>query len=693
MINVHIDFETRSEAELKTVGAYSYAEHYTTDIICICYAEGDMPVQTIPLLQIPDTPLLDDLRRLAERTDTIFTAHNAFFEQCIYKYVMVERFNFPELPPYRWRCTRAKAAAYGLPKSLENVANALELAHRKDTDGKRIMLRMSKPRTPTNNNPAKWHEDSDDFEKLYEYCVADVETERAVDDTLPDLTPAEQKIWEADQVMNMRGVPVDLQLAKKAMAISHEYSEVLTQELRSITDGVVNSCTRRTAFLNWLSVYGVNLPDFTAPTVQKALSSQGLPPQVRRALEIKLLLSKTSVSKYKAFQEMTSADGRLHGAFDYHSASTGRWGSRGVQLQNLARPDGVVDTDVAAESVLTLPLAPLTVIYPDVMRTLSYCTRSVIKAQDGEEFYVADYSSIEARGLAWLAGQTDKLQLFENGECAYCHAASKIFNKKINKKDNSYERQIGKVSELSLGYGGGINAYASMLQMFNLDIEPLFEEMWATATPNERQNAGFAYERYSKAAKEPLSERAGKVADIIKQRWRKANPMIVRFWTTQEESAISAVLHEGVIVQADGIAYQMKGDWLYCTLPSGRKLTYHHPVIRVANTERGEKKQQLQHMTLKSQTGKYDKAHTYGGKLAENITQAICRDILAEAMLRVEESGKYKVIMTVHDELVTTASEGSGSVQELCNIMSVQPQWAKGFPISAEGYSAKRYRK
>lgn len=697
MKRVHIDFETRSLADIKELGTWNYAAHESTEILCVCYAVDDGPVEVVPR-EIFSPALLgwwSQLQNLADDPEVVFVAHNAIFEQSVWANIMVKRFGYPEIPVERWRCTMAKASSHGLPKSLEKAAIALGSEKLKDMDGKRIMMKMSKPRKPTKNNPSIWNEDPKDFEVLYSYCKDDVETERELDRMLPDLSPDEQQIWFIDQKINLRGAPVDLQLVDKALEFSAEFSERLNAELREITNGLVERASLRSKFLNWLSAQGLTLPDFTEATVSKVYKErQDLPAIVRRALEIKLLLAKSSVTKYEAFKKATAKeDSRIKDILVYHSASTGRWGGKKVQLQNLPRGEKGINPDVCTECLKDLDLDSFEIVYPNVMSALSTCIRGAIQAESGKKLVVADYSAIEARGIAWLAGQEDLLETFRNGECVYCKAASQIYGYPCDKEHNPYERQVGKTAILALGYQGGIAAFGTMANNYKLDLEPVYDIIWPTASDEEKANAERMYEAYAAKATTVLPYKSGVSADIIKQRWRRANTSITQFWKDQEDGAIRAVKERGQLVQAGKIYYQVKGDFLYCRLPSGRLIAYHYPEVKVTETEWGTEKAQLRYMTLDSQTQKYIRTASYGGKLAENITQATCRDVMAAAMKRVDQHGGYEILMTIHDEIVTQADEVAGSVEELAALMCQNPNWCRDFPITAAGWCGKRYKK
>lgn len=690
MIRVHLDFESRSKADIWSCGAFRYSQDPSTEVLCLAYTVDDEPVQLVRYFEDAiETPAEQRLFELAQNPDAIFVAHNAFFEQCIWKNILVKRDGFPEIPVHRWRCTAAKAMSHGLPKALANVAIELGLSTLKDEEGKRIMMKMAKPRKPTKNDPSEWCENPEDFAVLYKYCMQDVEVERAIDKALPDLCATEQKVWELDQEMNMNGIRVDMELVNKALEFASVYSEKLNKRLFDITEGYVDKCTKRAAFLRWIEQNGVELPDFTASTVRHALAHMQLPPLVREALNIKIALAKSSVSKYEAFKQSTCEDGRLRDILVYHSASTGRWGGKIVQLQNLPRGNEKY-TDACAACIKQLSLEDFEKLYPDVMGALSSCIRSVLLPDVDTDMYVADYNSIEARVIAWLAGQKSTLDVFLNKECVYCKEASGIFGRIISKKDK-FERQIGKVAVLALGYQGGIGAFGTMANAYEIDLEPVYDIVYPSVSQQEYDTAEWAYNFYKGRVESPLTMKGGIVADIIKQRWRANNPEVVKLWYDVENAAIAAVHNKGTAYHCSAVGVHFvqmpDSDFLYCELPSGRRLAYHKPEIRMSGN-----KEQLTYMTLLSQTKKYVRTAAYGGKLVENITQAVARDVMAHGLLNIKSSDQFSPHLTVHDEAITSGRKGlevSALEEQLCDL----PSWADGLPITAEGWRGVRYKK
>lgn len=705
MIRVHLDFESRSKADIWSCGAYKYSQDPSTEVLCLAYTVDDGPVKVIKVweineidLQTPEAQMYDvcfadygpdteELFDLAKNPDAIFVAHNAYFEQCIWKNIIAKRFGFPEIPIHRWECTAAKSLAHGLPKSLKEVAHVLGLAEQKDEEGKRIMMKMCKPRKPTKDDPSEWCEAPEDFEVLYKYCAQDVEVERAIDKALPDLNNTEQRVWQLDQEMNMNGIRVDMELVDKALEFAVEYSDKLNNELRRLTEGYVDTHTKLAAMKRWFILNGMEFANLQKVTVQKALESPTTPIKIKEVLRIKAALSKSSVSKYKAFKESTCEDGRLRDILIYHSASTGRWGGKIVQLQNLPRGD-VKYTDACAACIKKLSLQDFEKLYPDVMGALSSCIRSVLLPDVDAALLVADYNSIEARVLAGLAGQQDTLDVFNSGDCVYCKEAAGIFGRKITKKEK-FERQVGKVATLALGYQGGIGAFGTMANAYALDLEPVYDIMFPTFSQQEFDSAEWAYNFYQSRVEEPLSKKGGIVADVIKQRWRANNSAIVKYWDEIGEAALDAVrFRDDPMPRKVGqVSFFVEGQFLYCELPSGRRLAYHKPEIRMQGS-----KEQLTYMTLHSQTKKYLRTSSYGGKLVENITQAVARDIMAHAMLTVRNRGIFVPHLTVHDEIITSGPLDQ-DVKELELQMCLTPAWAKNLPIAAEGWRGVRYRK
>jgi DNA polymerase len=697
MLNVHLDFETRSELSVKDVGGWVYSTHPSTEPICLAYQVNNLPIVswelgTFQYYRAMGGIELEELYRLAADPTVIFVAHNAFFEQCIWANIMVPKYGMPPIPIRRWRCTAAKAASYGLPRSLEGVGTALNLPIQKDKEGNKTMLKCSRPRKPTKNNPNRWNEDPADLKRTYAYNIQDVQTEKLVDDALRDLNAFEQELWFLDQEINFRGIQLDIAAVRKMLELIEQTTTELGAEFRRVTNGAVDSPSQVVKYRQWLADNGLLLENLQAPTVDAAIKV--LPPgAVRRSLEIRRQLSKISTAKYEGMIERSDMrDQRLRECFLYGAAHTGRWGGRGVQVHNL--PRGTTDSDIAVRVAMGSDYDWFKEVYPDPMEAYSSSLRGMLIAGRGKDLIVADYASIEARVLAWIADQQSTLDIFRRDEDVYCYEACGIYGRTITKKDK-YERSVGKVSVLALGYQGGIGAFGTMARAYSVDLRPAFELLWPTASTQEREKATRAYGGYMGRCKQngeldPLDRESAIAADIIKQRWREANPKVVSLWYALEAGAIKAVL-TGEKVQVGKVTFGVAGDFLLCKLPSGRCICYHRPKVSEKETPWGEKKLSLSFMTENSKF-QYTREFTYGGKLCENIVQSVARDILADALLRCENSG-YPVVLHVHDEAAAEVPEGTRSVEEFEAILADSPAWADGLPIKAEGWRGKRYKK
>jgi DNA polymerase len=640
-VTISIDFETRSIIDLKKTGVYPYAQHPTTDVWCMAYAKDDGEVN----VWTPGQPIPEVILNGASTQQ--FRAHNAQFERIIWREIMVKRYGFPPITMQQWHCTAAECRAMGLPGGLDGAAKALGLEHQKDAVGQRLMLRMSKPRTVQPDGTLTWWNTADRVAKLIAYCKQDVVVERAIAAKVQRLTDAERAVYLLDQKINDRGVQIDTRLIEAAIDVVDAANEKANADLSELTNGAVTSITKNADLSNWLGV------DSVAKAHVRDLLEKDLPPNVRRVLELRQEVSKSSVAKLVAFMECRCSDSRVRGLLMYHGAATGRWSGRLVQPQNFPRGDfkHTVIED-AIPLVLNKDLEGIDTLYGSVHSLISSMLRACFIAKPGHTLFSADYAAIEARVLAWLAGEKDALDVFRSGQDIYCHAATGIYNRTITAADKD-ERQIGKVAVLALGYQGGVKAFQSMATMYNIQI------------PDEK-------------------------ADEIKNAWRKANARIVSWWAALENAALDAV-HSGVGV-APGVVFGVEDNWMWCQLPSGRKLWYSNPRLVERETPWGALRTSVKCDGVNSVTKKFEPFDLYGGLLAENIVQAVSRDLMASAMLRLEDAG-YPIIMTVHDEVIAESSVENGTLAEFTDILCKLPSWAKGLPLTAEGWTGQRYRK
>lgn len=668
----HIDFESYSACELKDAGLDNYASHPTTGVHCMAFCFDDGPVGLIAAM----TDALTDFPRVFDhvRSGGTVVAHNAAFELAIWNKVCVPKYGWPLLSPKQMRCTMAQAYAMSLPGSLDKASAALGIPQRKDAVGARVMMQLAKPWRVSGDpskeltyeffDPASW---PDKFQRLYDYCKQDVEVERALDHRMMQLSQQEQALWVLDYHINQRGVRVDLPAIEKAIAMVEGEKARLDKEMLKATGGVVGKCTEVQLLVKWIKSQGVEIKGLAKADVLDALKVEDMPAAVRRALLLRQEAAKSSTAKLTAMQNRASRDGRVRGCFQYHGASTGRWAHRGIQPGNLPRPRKLTkDDDENVRLVYHIndliaqgARDEIDILYGPVMDALADSVRGMITAAPGFELIAMDFSAIEARVLAWLAGQENVLEIFRTHGKIYEHAASGIYRKPIEEVTKA-ERQIGKVAVLALGYGGGVGAFQSMARVYGVKVEDA-------------------------------------LADEIKRAWRDSHAAIVRYWYDLESAAINAV-EFGAVCKAGApgrqAAFKKDGSFLWCKLPSGRVLCYPYPVIKPIETPWGETKDALHFMSVNGVTNKWEETKTYGGSLAENITQAVARDLLAEAMMRLDAAG-FHVVMHVHDEVVieVPASAGDDAVRKTETLMAEVPLWATGLPLAAEGWRAFRYRK
>jgi DNA polymerase len=655
MQKIHIDFETRSESDIWETGTWVYSTHPSTEILCVCYAIDDGKVQLIDREDILLGFFPEELIDAAKDSNFIFVAHNVFFEKAIWENILVKKYNFPKVPDTRWDCTLARACACSLPKSLEKVSIALNLPIVKDMTGKRIMLKLSKPRRPRKGediNKAYWYNDPNDFKMLYDYCKTDVIVERELDNILPPLNKNENTIWLLDQKINKRGVHIDREAVLTILKIMKKLEEKLTLEVQELTKGYIDKVSKRARVLNWIEAQGVKLENTQKQTLIDILKTD-IPAKVKRVIEIKLQLSKTSTAKYKAMLNAITEDNILRDTLVYHSASTGRWGGKLVQLHNLPRgslKDIYTDIDILKTGNLEL----IEAIYEDVMEVVSSCIRGMIVAKEGHNLIVADYSAIEARVLAWLSQDKIALDKYRKGEDLYVWIAKEIYNTNTINKE---QRALGKYIILGCGYGMGHSKFRDTCSSYGISIDEAFSKR-------------------------------------IVYTYRNIFNNVQKLWYNQEH-AVKTCVNTRQSQKCGKVIWRIEKTFLTCELPSGRKLSYFKPKLEMVETPWGEMKESLTYMTVDSQTHQFVRTKTYGGKIVENITQAVARDIMAWSMVRAERKG-YLPVLTVHDEIVAQIPERFGSCAEFINILTTPLPWAKDCPITVgkdDCWIGKRYKK
>lgn len=648
---VSFDYETFSECDLKTAGAWRYAMDPSTEVLCAAYSiNGADPVIWTPGMAPPQA-LFDALARGAK-----FYAWNAAFEIAVWLNVCQRRYGWPALQIEQVIDSMAVAASFAFPMKLEDAAIALGAPHKKDPRGKKLLDRFAKRRKPTKKIPATRIYPADDpegFAELCRYCQQDVRTEQSILSMLPRqrLSDFEQRIWLTDLKNNMRGVRVDVPMVEHIISLAAEHAEKLDAECEAIAGATSG---KRDAIMAFCSREGYQLEGYTADDVDKALADDELPCRVRRVLEIRKSLGKTSVKKYPAMRACVGFDGRMRGMTVYHGATTGRFAGRLVQLQNLPR-GAIKKVDRWAQYTAKLGLEDFITLCDDPMEGFSSLVRSTILPSEGHQLYVADFANIEGRVLAWMSGQEDLVAQFAANDDVYKHMAAVIFNTTYDKVTDD-QRQVGKQAVLGCGYGMG----------------------WRKFQQTCLEKAGIVI--------------SDELAQATVDAYRAKNARIKAMWYDTEKAAIRAVQNPGMRFTAAKVTWGMQGDFLYAKPPSGRCLAYYKPKIKQKTLPWGKETLELSFMGKDAFTGQWTRLGTYGGHLVENVVQAAARDLLVTGMLATEEAG-YVPLTTVHDELISEAPLGHGSVKEFEQLMAVIPPWAQGCPVKSEGWSGLRYRK
>lgn len=718
MKRVTKDFETRSMVELKKAGAYKYSLDPSTKPTCLAFKILGEPTVYFLDYHLVNTPW----KRLPEKLRVLwtrlilegyqFSAHNSFFERCIYDNIMVARYGWPGIPPRQRRCTAAKAAACALPRNLEGAGEVLKLSTQKDRRGYQAMMATCKPTKKWN----EWRKAREEiaagrkvgakkqmiaaapeppiflepdtapevFTTLYTYCKIDVRAEELVDLALPDLSVQEQEIWFQNQMLNWRGLRIDIPTVEKIWRIMEEESRMKLKDLDALTMGLVTKPNSVKSIMQFLALEGIELPNLRKQTVEDALNGFGLSEDMRELLEIRKALSMASTKKYKSFLDRANVDHRVRDILLYHGASTGRDTGTGVQPHNFPRGLIKISKDrpyAAVENVIECDADMLRLLYGESLGILfSALLRNMIIPTEGHELFVADFSKVEVAVIWWLAGNAPGLKVLTNDLDPYKYMAAANTGKPyIAISDEGDERQLGKAQVLGCGFGMGA---------------PKFQK---TAWDMYRLKLTL------KQAKEAVKS------------YREANPAVPELWKAYERAALEVVRRGGVITAGKcKFIYNPKKYYggirfLWIELPSGRRLAYADPQIAwrvrqydvIETNAKGEEilvqktsapMETLEFWGVNSKTKKWALERTWGGTLAENITQATARDLMMPGMVRLEKRG-YRGLLMVHDEGITEKKIGEGSTEEFVEILCETPPWARGMPISAKGWSGPRYRK
>ena len=698
------DLETYCEIPINN-GTHAYAEG--VEVMLFAWAIGDEPVSVWDLTA--GEPIPSRLRKAIADPDTLLYFHNSHFDRTVLRHAM------PELAPpvERWRDTMVQALAHSLPGALAALCEVLGVPQdkAKDKEGKALIQLFCKPR-PKNSklrratsktHPVEW-------QRFVAYAGLDIEAMREVYKRLPkwNYQGTELALWHRDQRINDRGVCMDVQLAQAAIEAVDLEQKRLAKRTQVMTDGEVQAATQRDAMIKHIvESYGVELPDMQRSTLERRIADPDLPSPVKELLAIRLQASTTSTSKYKSLMKGISSDGRLRGTLQFCGASrTGRWAGRLFQPQNLPRP--TLKQERIDEGIEALKSGCADLLFDNVMELTSSALRGCIMAPAGKKLVVSDLSNIEGRKLAWLAGEAWKLDAFRDydtlildesgapiwdaaakdykrrGPDLYKLAYAKAFN--ITPEEvTKYQRQIGKVMELGLGFGGGVAAFLTFALVYGLDLE----ELATAAMPNiprdvQREAKSWYDESVKRKATYGLSERVFIACDSLKRLWRRAHPETCDFWYQLERTVRAAIATPKKTLYCGYLKVRRDGAWLRIQLPSGRALCYPSPTIEKGN---------ITYMGINSYSRKWQRLKTYGGKLVENVTQAAARDVLAGNMPLIENAG-YNIVLTVHDEVICEAPDTDDYTDAaLSSLLSTNPEWAPDIPLNAGGFEAYHYRK
>lgn len=643
--NISCDIETYSDQPLAKTGVYRYVESPVFEILLFSYSVDGGAVQLVDLA-CGETIPLEIIAALTDETVTKW-AFNASFERiCLSRYLGLPTGEY--LSPDSWKCSMVWAATMGLPLSLEGVGAVLGLEKQKLTEGKELIKYFCQPCAPTKSNgqrtrnrpahaPDKWLA----FKK---YNIRDVETEMSIQARLSKF-PVPDGMWDEyhlDQEINDRGVALDMKLVQKAIEMDGRSRSELTQAMKELT--ALENPNSVQQMKQWLSVNGMETDTLGKKAIAELLKTAS--PELQTVLTLRQQLAKSSVKKYQAMQTAVCADGRARGMFQFYGANrTGRWAGRIIQMQNLPQ-NHLDDLAVARSLVRSGDFDAVKMLYEDAPDTLSQLIRTAFVPREGAKFIVADFSAIEARVIAWLAGEQWRQQVFAEGKDIYCASASQMFGVPVEKHGiNGHLRQKGKIAELALGYGGSVGALKAMgaieMGLTEDELPPLVAA------------------------------------------WRQSNPKIVQFWWAVGRAAMDAVTRK-TTTKTHGLVFSARSGMLFITLPSGRQLAYVKPKV-------GTNKFGGDCITYEGVGGtkKWERLDSYGPKFVENIVQATARDILCYAMNTLR---CCSIVMHIHDEVVIEA-ERRMSLQAVCDQMGRTPPWAKGLQLRADGYETDFYKK
>ena len=685
MKTLYLDLETYSETPI-THGTHVYAAD--AEILLVAWAADDGPVQVLDLT-LPNTRLDGIMAALNDPSVTV-VIQNSHFDRAVIRHAWGV-----DIPTARIHDTMVQALSHGLPGALGMLCDILGLPtdKAKDKDGKRLIQLFTKPlgknrilrRATRETHPVEW-------ERFKAYAASDIEAMREVMKRMPmiNMTPTETALWQLDQTINDRGVAIDMELVNAAITAVATAQTSLAERTVELTDGQIASTTKSAALrLHILESYGIDMPDLQMATVTKILAMD-ISSELRDLLTMRLQASSTSTAKYKVLRRGTSADGRLRGLLQFNGAArTGRWAGRLFQPQNLPRPTlKQEDIDLGIEA---LKAGCAHLIFDDVMELAVSAIRSCIVAPPGKKLVIADLSNIEGRDQAWLANEEWKLKAFRDfdegkGPDLYKLAYSKSFGTTPDQV-NKDQRQVGKVQELALGYEGGVGAFATFAGAYGIDLEDLAEKVLELADEElvAKADKFLEWAIKDKRPRYGLSDDAFVACDVLKRAWRNAHPNISGYWGRLKNAVLQALRTRGQTYTTLGLKIKAAKSWLLITLPSGRVLCYPSPKVMEDDS--------ITYMGIDQFTRKWVRVHTHGGKLFENLCQAIARDVMAANMPLIEAAG-YQIVLTVHDEIIAEAPDSPEySVDKMAALLATPPSWALDMPLAAAGFETYRYKK
>lgn len=664
----HLDYETYSEDDLKGNGLYHYAEHPSTDFTAVTFAgsSGDahfwMPWAPGPKTEFIKESILAKvklasfhvgleppplLRKLLDDPNMRFGAHNAGFERIITKGAAGKRHGLPEIAIERWKCTMAKAAVHGLPHGLEGAADAIG-SYPKRKEGVNEMRYFSKPRKD-GSRPTP-DEEPDRYIQMALYNIDDVYAERDLDHKVPDLTDKELQVYFLDQRMNDKGILIDPRAIADMQFLIDEYKAQLAEFCKRVT-GLGPTQTGKLS--EWIRANGFpQLTDLQAPTVVEAIANPDCPDTVKQVLRCYSTYAMKAVSKYESMPRAACRDGRLRGLFKFYGAGPGRWSSTLVGLQNFMRPL-INDPDTMIALARQRNLESIRMMYDvDPMKAIASCVRGMLISDFEKDLVSSDFSQIEAVIRCWLAGDEGILEVFRRGQKIYKFQGARMFGvppEKVVDEGASQLYTAAKIGDLACGFQGHEAAVEKFARQMGVKlVMPAME---------------------------------------IANRWRDANPLVVRLWRDLEDAARMAVEKkasgQAFAIPNKRIMFKVEGRWLYMRLPSGRKLAYLDPEIH---------DDQVTYMGVDTYTRRWMRVHTYGGRLLQNATEGIGRDFLVAGVQNAEAAG-YTPVMLVHDQCVAEIDEDFGSLEAFNALMIRELPWAKGLPVRADGWRARRFRK